>query len=131
MLLIMSLLRLLSAMCCFQLSKASSWYVVGRGAACSLINYIGTAGLVTSADRVAVVGSSHSAVLVLMNLLEMDDGPKVLNLYRSPLRYAKYRDDGVIILDNTGLKVQHSIHDQRCFPGTRMAGLQLVRTAAN
>jgi len=52
-----------------------------------------------------VVGSSHSAILVLMNLLEMKNGPRVVNLHRSSLKYAKFRDDGTIILDNTGLKV--------------------------
>ncbi len=40
-----------------------------------------------------------------MNLLEMKNGPRVVNLYRSSLKYAKFRDDGTIILDNTGLKV--------------------------
>lgn len=52
-----------------------------------------------------MVGSSHSAILVLMNLLEMNNGPKVLNLYRSPLKYAKFLEDGTVIRDNTGLKV--------------------------
>ncbi|KAK9815097.1 hypothetical protein WJX73_007434 [Symbiochloris irregularis] len=61
-------------------------------------------GLVSSEDTVCVIGSSHSAVLVLMNLLEMRDGPKVVNLHRSPMKYAKYLTDGTIILDNTGLK---------------------------
>ena len=61
--------------------------------------------LVSHKDTVCVVGSSHSAILVLMNLLEMENGPQVLNLYRSPLKYAKFLPDGTIILDNTGLKV--------------------------
>lgn len=61
-------------------------------------------GQVAPADTVCVVGSSHSAILVLMNLLEMKNGPRVVNLYRSSLKYAKFRDDGTIILDNTGLK---------------------------
>ena len=56
-------------------------------------------------DTVCVVGSSHSAILVLTNLLEMKNGPRVVNLYRSSLKYAKFRGDGTIILDNTGLKV--------------------------
>ncbi|KAL0048969.1 hypothetical protein WJX82_003445 [Trebouxia sp. C0006] len=61
-------------------------------------------GQVTPDDTVCVVGSSHSAILVLMNLLEMKNGPRVVNLHRSSLKYAKFRDDGTIILDNTGLK---------------------------
>ena len=63
-------------------------------------------GQVKSDDTVCVVGSSHSAILVLMNLLEMKNGPCVVNLYRSSLKYAKFRDDGTIVLDNTGLKVK-------------------------
>lgn len=41
-----------------------------------------------------------------MNLLEMENGPRVVNLYRSSLKYAKFRSDGTIVLDNTGLKVK-------------------------
>ena len=59
-------------------------------------------------DTVAVVGGSHSAILVLMNLLSLDPGPKVVNLHRSPLRYAEFRNGGpphgYIVRDNTGLK---------------------------
>jgi hypothetical protein len=66
------------------------------------------AGLVSPDETVGVIGSSHSAVLVLMNLLEMQNGPKVVNLYRSPLKYAKFLPDGRIVLDNTGLKVRAS-----------------------
>lgn len=75
-----------------------------HAAHCLLTRY-GMTGLVSRDDRVCVIGSSHSAVLVLMNLLEMDDGPNVLNLYRSRFKYAKFLEDGTIILDNTGLKV--------------------------
>ena len=68
------------------------------------------AGRVSSEDTVAVVGSSHSAVLVLMNLLSMEPGPKVVNLYRSPLQYARFVNGGpphgYIVRDNTGLKVR-------------------------
>ena len=71
-------------------------------------NYI-AAGLVSAEDTVGVIGSSHSAILVLMNLLEMEQGPRVVNLYRSPLKYAKFLSDGTIILDNTGLKVSTGI----------------------
>ena len=63
------------------------------------------AGLVSAEDTVGVIGSSHSAILVLMNLLEMEQWPRVVNLYRSRLKYAKFLSDGTIILDNTGLKV--------------------------
>lgn len=50
---------------------------------------------------VAVIGSSHSAVLVLRNLKEL--GVPILNFYRQPFKYAEYRE-GWILYDNTGLK---------------------------
>ncbi|BFZ55684.1 hypothetical protein PYCC9005_002725 [Savitreella phatthalungensis] len=50
---------------------------------------------------VAVIGSSHSAILALKNLHEA--GHEVVNFYRSPLLFAEYKD-GWILYDNTGLK---------------------------
>ena len=58
--------------------------------------------LVQSGDRVAVVGSSHSAILVLRNLSEIP-GIEVKNFYRDELKYAEYKTD-YILYDNTGLK---------------------------
>ncbi len=61
-------------------------------------------------SAVAVWGSSHSAMLVLMNLLKRNDLNlcKVYNFYRSPLLFATIPDPigapVVIINDNTGLK---------------------------
>lgn len=52
-------------------------------------------------DTVAVFGSSHSAIIALYNLQEI--GARVVNFYRSPLKYAIYKD-GWILYDNTGLK---------------------------
>jgi cation diffusion facilitator CzcD-associated flavoprotein CzcO len=53
-------------------------------------------------DTVAVYGSSHSAMLVLRNLVEY--GVKhIINIYRSPLLYAIYHPDW-IEYDDTGLK---------------------------
>jgi len=52
-------------------------------------------------DRVALFGSSHSAILVLQNLLHLP--VDVINFYRSPLRYAIHLKDQ-ILFDNTGLK---------------------------
>ncbi len=53
-------------------------------------------------DTVAVFGSSHSAILVLANLIRLK--PKqVFNFYRSPHRYAVYLDNW-ILYDDTGLK---------------------------
>lgn len=56
-------------------------------------------------DTVAVVGSSHSAMLVLKDIAEMDQKPaRIINFYRSPLKFAEYLPDDRIKHDNTGLK---------------------------
>ena len=53
---------------------------------------------------VVVVGNSHSAVLVLKNLYDLEQRPaKVIHYARHPLKYAVYMD-GWILYDNTGLK---------------------------
>ncbi len=54
-------------------------------------------------DQVAVFGSSHSAILIIRNLLENCSVQKVINFYQSSLCYAVYFDD-MILFDNTGLK---------------------------
>jgi cation diffusion facilitator CzcD-associated flavoprotein CzcO len=51
---------------------------------------------------VAVFGSSHSSMIVLPHLLRHPVS-KVINFYRSPLKYAVYLDDW-ILFDDTGLK---------------------------
>lgn len=51
---------------------------------------------------VAVFGSSHSSMIALPHLLS-HPVEKVINFYRSPLRYAIYLDDW-ILFDDTGLK---------------------------
>jgi cation diffusion facilitator CzcD-associated flavoprotein CzcO len=51
---------------------------------------------------VAVFGSSHSSMIVLPHLLRLPV-KKVINFYRSPLKYAVYLDDW-ILFDDTGLK---------------------------
>lgn len=51
---------------------------------------------------VAVFGSSHSSMIVLPNLLR-HPVKRVINFYRSPLKYAVYFDDW-ILFDDTGLK---------------------------
>jgi len=51
---------------------------------------------------VAVFGSSHSSMIALPNLLARP-ARKVINFYRSPLKYAVYLDDW-ILFDDTGLK---------------------------
>ena len=58
---------------------------------------------VSPADTVVVFGSSHTAVILLRQLLEQTQCGRVVNLYREPLRYALYLD-GWILFDDTGLK---------------------------
>ncbi|KAN0035692.1 hypothetical protein ACTA71_004978 [Dictyostelium dimigraforme] len=55
----------------------------------------------TKDDIVAVYGSSHTAIIALYNIVDI--GSKIINFYRSPLKYAIYYDDW-ILYDNTGLK---------------------------
>lgn len=60
--------------------------------------------LIGKDDIVAVIGSSHSAVLALKNLAELADRPiKIKNFCRSSLKYAVYMENW-ILYDNTGLK---------------------------
>lgn len=56
-----------------------------------------------SKDRVAVFGSSHSAILLLKELIENCKVEHVYNFFRSPLCYATYFDDW-ILFDDKGLK---------------------------
>jgi cation diffusion facilitator CzcD-associated flavoprotein CzcO len=51
---------------------------------------------------VAVFGSSHSTMIALPHLLRQPV-ERVINFYRSPLKYAVYQDDW-ILFDDTGLK---------------------------
>ncbi len=53
-------------------------------------------------DTVAVFGSSHSAIMAVRNLIGAG-ARKVVNFYRSPLRFAVDHGDW-ILYDNTGLK---------------------------
>ncbi|KAI9367362.1 pyridine nucleotide-disulfide oxidoreductase-domain-containing protein [Aspergillus egyptiacus] len=60
-----------------------------------------------SACTVAVVGASHSAILALLNLVDLarTSHPhlRIKWFTRHPLRYAEYKD-GWVLRDNTGLK---------------------------
>lgn len=53
-------------------------------------------------DVVAVFGSSHSAILALKNLVE-DNVSRIVNFYRTPIRYAVPLDKW-ILFDDSGLK---------------------------
>jgi hypothetical protein len=58
----------------------------------------------TAQDTVGVVGNSHSAVLILMNLSKLPSPPRIINFHRNDLCYAEHLADGRIKHDNTGLK---------------------------
>lgn len=66
--------------------------------------------LISSHDVVGVYGSSHSAMLVLKNLLEGGRPKLVVNYYRQDAKFAEYPDPiacpDKILHDNTGLKGQ-------------------------
>ena len=53
-------------------------------------------------DVIGVIGSSHSAIVALYNLVELNVS-RIINFYRSPLRYAVDMGD-YILNDNTGLR---------------------------
>lgn len=55
-------------------------------------------------DSVAVFGASHSAILVLKNLVK-NKAKQIINFYRTPLKYAVYLNDE-ILFDDSGLKGQ-------------------------
>ena len=57
--------------------------------------------------KVAVIGGSHSAIIILINLFDLAKSThpniRVKWFARNPLRYAEYHD-GWVLRDNTGLK---------------------------
>lgn len=55
-------------------------------------------------DTVLVIGSSHSAILILKNLSEMNPRPRIVNFYIEDLKYAISQEGGWTLYDNTGLK---------------------------
>ena len=61
----------------------------------------------SSPPQIAIIGNSHSAILVVRNLYDLAQskvpGLKVKLFERRPLVFAEYRDEG-IVHDNTGLK---------------------------
>ena len=59
-------------------------------------------------DTVAVFGSSHSAIMIVRDLLARPV-KKVMNFYRVPLVYAEYLPNGKIRFDSTGLKGRTAI----------------------
>ncbi|OBH86083.1 pyridine nucleotide-disulfide oxidoreductase [Mycobacterium scrofulaceum] len=65
---------------------------------------------------VGVFGSSHSSMIALPHLLRLPVD-KVINFYRSPLKYAVYLDDW-ILFDDTGLKGRAAVWARENIDGT-------------
>ncbi|MBW0015962.1 MAG: FAD/NAD(P)-binding protein [Mycobacterium sp.] len=65
---------------------------------------------------VAVFGSSHSSMIALPHLLR-HPVERVINFYRSPLKYAVYLDDW-ILFDDTGLKGRAAVWARENIDGT-------------
>lgn len=74
-------------------------------------------------DHVAVFGSSHSAILILSNLLNLD--LHVVNFYRSPLLYAVDLGNW-LLFDNTGLKGYAASYAKEHLDGALPKKLQRV-----
>jgi len=75
-------------------------------------------------EAIAVFGSSHSAVLVLRNLVE-NGAKKIINFYRSPLLYAVYLSDW-ILFDDSGLKGPTAEWARQYLDGDLPANLQRI-----
>lgn len=71
---------------------------------------------------IAVFGSSHSSMIALPNLLRHPVA-KVINFYRSPLRYAVYLDDW-ILFDDSGLKGRAADWARENIDGVHPDGLE-------
>lgn len=78
-------------------------------------------------ETVAVFGSSHSAMIILQNLLETSV-KKVINFYRTPLKFAVFFEDW-ILFDNTGLKGESAKWARRCILGKCPEKLERVQSS--
>ncbi len=86
------------------------------------------AKVVDRTDFVGVFGSSHSAIMTVRNLLELENRPKqVVNFYRNPLRYAIDYGDW-ILYDNTGLKGKTAAWAKEKIDGKNLEGLLRVES---
>lgn len=70
-------------------------------------------------DTVAVFGSSHSAIMIVRDLLARPV-KKVINFYRVPLVYAIYLPNGKIQFDSTGLKGRTATWAKEHLEGTAL-----------
>ena len=80
--------------------------------------------VVKKGETIGVFGCSHSAILVLDNLLKAG-AHQVVNFYRSPHLYAVYLDDW-ILFDDTGLKGHAAEWARKHLDGSLPANLKRV-----
>ncbi|OBH97370.1 pyridine nucleotide-disulfide oxidoreductase [Mycobacterium sp. E2733] len=86
------------------------------------------AGVPLEGATVAVFGSSHSAMIALPHLLRLPVD-RVINFYRSPLKYAVYLDDW-ILFDDTGLKGRAAVWARENIDGVYPERLERCWVAA-
>lgn len=82
--------------------------------------------IVNANSTYAVFGSSHSAIIIVRHLVELGV-KKVINFYRSPLRYAINMGDWTLF-DNTGLKGQTATWAKEYIDGSLPPNLLRVNT---
>ena len=75
-------------------------------------------------DRVAVFGSSHSAVIALKHL-SMLPVKEILHFYRAPLKFAVYLED-MILFDDSGLKGKTAAWAKANLLGTMRANIKQI-----
>ncbi|MCP0913076.1 FAD-dependent oxidoreductase [Legionella sp. 27cVA30] len=81
-------------------------------------------------DSIAVFGSSHSAIIIIKNLVDLGV-KKIVNFYRSPCRYAVNMGDW-ILFDNAGLKGETAEWAREHIDGVRPDNLsRYINNAAN
>ncbi|KAJ3141372.1 hypothetical protein HK100_007611 [Physocladia obscura] len=84
-------------------------------------------------DSVAVFGSSHSAIMIIRDLLETVCVHEVINIYRADLSFAENVGHGKFINDSTGLKgntatwARENLLDDRRLP----QGLMRIKTSGD
>src|SRR3990167_5963346 len=84
---------------------------------------------ISAQDTIAVFGSSHSAILVLRHLVEAKV-KRIINFYRSPLRYAVYFDDWTLF-DDTGLKGSTASWARQYIDGSLPLNLERIYSDAD
>jgi len=86
--------------------------------------------IISTDDTVGVFGSSHSAILILKNLVDLNV-KQIINFYLSPCQYA-LKMEGWTLFDNTGLKGTAAIWAKENIDGTLPRNIKrLLSTSEN